>query len=103
MSTADVTGSTARRPFTGRRAHPGDLVLQGVAGLAALGAVVLVVLIVYKVVEGARLSVSTFGLGFLTTTGWDPVHSQFGSANFLFGTAVTSFGALLLATPLALG
>src|SRR5581483_6236383 len=45
----------------------------------------------------------TFGLGFLETTGWDPVHQHFGATNFLFGTAVTSFGALLLATPLALG
>jgi phosphate transport system permease protein len=103
MSTLDTTASTARRPFTGRRVHLGDLILQAVAGLAALGAVVIVVLIIYKVVEGARLSFSTFGLGFLTTTGWDPVHEQFGAANFLFGTAVTSFGALLLATPLALG
>jgi phosphate transport system permease protein len=103
MSTFDATARTARRPFTGRRAHLGDVILQGVAGLAALGAVVVVVLIIYKVVEGSRLSLSTFGLSFLTTTGWDPVHQQFGSANFLFGTVITSFGALLLATPLALG
>jgi phosphate transport system permease protein len=103
MSTFDATGSTARRPFPGRRVRPGDLTLQGVAGLAALGAAVLVGLIVYKVVDGARLSLSSFGLGFLGTSGWDPVHEHFGAANFLFGTAVTSFGALLLATPLALG
>jgi phosphate transport system permease protein len=103
MSTYDATGNTTRRPFSGRRVRAGDLILQGVAGAAALGAVVLVGLIVYKVVQGARLSFSTFGLGFLTTTGWDPVHQQFGAANFLFGTVVTSFGALLLATPLALG
>jgi phosphate transport system permease protein len=103
MSTLDTTASTARRPFTGRRVHFGDLILQLVAGLAALGSVVIVVLIIYKVIDGARLSFSTFGLGFLTSTGWDPVHQQFGAANFLFGTVVTSFGALLLATPLAIG
>jgi len=103
MSTYDATGSAARRPFSGRRARAGDLILQGVAGLAALGAVVLVGLIVYKVVQGSRLSLSTFGLGFLTSTGWDPVHSQFGAANLIYGTAITSFGALILATPLALG
>ncbi len=103
MSTFDATGSTARRPFTGRRARPGDLILQGVAGLAALGAVVLVGLIAYKVVDGARLALSTFGLGFLRHAVWDPVHSHFGAASLLFGTAVTSIGALLLATPLALG
>jgi phosphate transport system permease protein len=103
MSIYDAAGNATRRPFSGRRVRAGDLILQGVAGAAALGAVVLVGLIVYKVVQGARLSFSTLGLGFLTTTGWDPVHQQFGAANFLFGTVVTSFGALLLATPLALG
>ena len=103
MSTYEATRNATRRPFSGRRVRPGDLILQGVAGAAALGSVVLVGLIVYKVVQGARLSFSTFGLGFLTTTGWDPVHQQFGAANFLFGTVVTSFGALLLATPLAMG
>ena len=81
----------------------GDLLLQGVAGVAALGATVLVGLIAYKVVQGARLSLSTFGLGFVTHVGWDPVHLHFGAGSFLFGTAVTSFGALLLATPLAIG
>ncbi len=103
MSTYDATGNATRRPFSGRRVRPGDLILQGVAGLAALGAVVLVGLIAYKVIEGSRLAFSTFGLSFLTTTTWDPVHNQFGAANLIFGTVVTSIGALILATPLALG
>jgi phosphate transport system permease protein len=103
VSTYDATGNTTRRPFSGRRVRLGDLLLQGVAGLAALGATVLVGLIAYKLVQGARPSLSTFGLGFLGAIGWDPVHNHFGAAVFLFGTAVTSLGALLLATPLALG
>jgi phosphate transport system permease protein len=103
VSTLDATGDTARRPFSGRRVRLGDLLLQGVAGLAALGAVVLLGLIAYKVVQGSRLSLSSFGLGFLTHVGWDPVHSHFGAGSFLFGTAVTAIGALVLATPLALG
>lgn len=103
MSTHDATANTARRPFSGRRVRLGDLLLQAVAGLAALGAVVLLGLVAYKLVEGSRLSVSTFGFGFLTRSVWDPVHNHFGAASFLFGTAVTSVGALLLATPLALG
>jgi phosphate transport system permease protein len=79
MSTYDATGNATRRPFSGRRVRPGDLILQGVAGLAALSAVVLVGLIAYKVIEGSRLSLSTFGLSFLTTSGWDPVHNHFGA------------------------
>lgn len=103
MSTLDTSPDAVRRPFPGRRTRPGDLILQGVAGLAAVGAVVLVGLIAWKLVEGARLSLSTFGLGFVTHVGWDPVHLKFGAGSFLYGTAVTSVGALLLATPLALG
>lgn len=103
MSTLDTTTDVVRRPFPGRRARFGDLLLQGGAGIAALGATVLVGLIAWKLVDGARLSLSTFGLGFLTHVGWDPVHLRFGAASFLYGTAVTSAGALILATPLALG
>ena len=103
MSTLDATTDSARRPLSGRRTHFGDLLLQGIAGLAAFASLFLLGLIAYKVVDGARLSFSTFGLGFITTVGWDPVHTVFGAGSFLFGTAVTSIGALLLATPLAIG
>jgi phosphate transport system permease protein len=103
VSTLDATGNTVRRPFSGRRTRPGDVLLQSVAGAAALGAVVVLVLIAYKVVEGSRLALSTFGLGFLGQVGWDVPHNRFGAATLLFGTAVTSIGALVLATPLALG
>ena len=103
MSTFDATSETVRRPLAGRRARLGDVLLQGVAGAAAAGAVVLLGLIAYKVVEGSRLGLSTFGVGFLSHIGWDPVHNKMGAAVFLFGAAVTSLGALVLATPLALG
>jgi phosphate transport system permease protein len=103
VSTLDTTSDVTRRPFSGRRVRFGDLLLQGTAGIAAAGALVLVGLIVYKVVQGARLAFSTFGLGFVTHVGWDPVHLKFGAGSFLFGTAVTSIGALLIATPIALG
>jgi phosphate transport system permease protein len=103
MTALDTTTELARRPFPGRPVRLGDLLLQGTAAVAALGAIVLVGLIAWKVIEGARLSISTFGLGFVTHVGWDPVHLRFGAGSFLFGTAVTSIGALLVATPIALG
>jgi phosphate transport system permease protein len=71
--------------------------------VAALGATAVVGVIAYQLITGATLSLSTFGLGFITHVGWDPVHNRFGAAVFLYGTAVTSLGALLLAAPLALG
>jgi phosphate transport system permease protein len=103
VTSLDVSTDAARRPFTGRRTRLGDLLLQGAAGIAALGAIVLVGLIIWKVVSGARLAMSTFGLSFIWHVTWDPVHNQFGGASLLYGTAVTSIGALILATPIALG
>ena len=103
MSTLDTTTASARRPFPGRRARFGDVLLQGAAGVAALGASALVALIAWKLVDGARLSLSTFGLAFASHVGWDPVKLHFGAAAFLYGTVITSIGALILAVPLALG
>ena len=104
MSAADVTAST-RRAFTGRRVRFGDVLLQLVAGAAALGATVLVGLIVWKLVDGSKLALSKFGLGFVTRVAWNPVvgHEVYGAGSFLFGTIVTSFFALLIATPIAIG
>jgi phosphate transport system permease protein len=105
MSTLDTTTDVVRRPFSGRRVRLGDLLLQGTAGVAAVGALVLVGLIAWQVIEGARLSISTFGVSFVWHVVWNPVlgREAFGAGSFLFGTAVTSIGALLLATPIALG
>ncbi|MGH2933810.1 MAG: phosphate ABC transporter permease subunit PstC [Gaiellaceae bacterium] len=104
MASVDVT-QTARRPFTGRRVHLGDVILQGAAALAAAGATALVGLIVWKVVDGARPSISKFGIAFVWHTVWNPVigREAYGAGSFLFGTAITSFFALVLAAPLAIG
>jgi phosphate transport system permease protein len=81
----------------------GDWILQGVAGVAAFGSLVLVGLIIWKVIQGSRLALSTFGISFVWHVGWDPVHNQFGAGAFLFGTAITSISALVIATPIAIG
>jgi phosphate transport system permease protein len=78
----------------------GDGLLFGLCILAALLAILLIVAIVYKVTNGASASVSRFGLGFLTHSAWEPNFEIFGAAAFLFGTAVTSLAALLLAVPI---
>ena len=79
--------------------------LQGVAGTAAAGATALVALIAWKVIGGARPSIAKFGIAFIWHDVWNPVvgREAYGAASFLFGTAITSFFALLLAAPLALG
>jgi phosphate transport system permease protein len=105
VSAADITAGETRRPFPGRWGLFGEAALPLVAGGAALGAAVLVGLIVWKVVDGSRLAITHNGWAFITRVAWNPVVGRelYGAGSFLFGTVVTSFGALLLATPLAIG
>src|SRR4051794_22702762 len=80
----------------------GDRALYLITLLAAILAAVILGAITYKVFDLAGSAISSYGLGFLTTSNWDPVHEQFGAAQFIYGTAVSSFGALLIATPLSI-
>jgi len=48
-------------------------------------------------------SIAKTGFSFLTSSDWDPVQGLFGSLPFVYGTLVSSFLALLIATPFGLG
>jgi phosphate transport system permease protein len=80
----------------------GDRLLLGLTLLASLAAIAIMVAIAYKVIRGAELSFRAFGLSFLTSTAWDVNKAVFGAAPGLYGTAVTSLIALLVAGPLAI-
>ena len=43
------------------------------------------------------------GFGFVTGTKWDPAHNEYGALPFIYGTAVSSAIALVLAVPLSIG
>lgn len=85
-----------------RKDRIGDPLLRGLSGLAAAVALALLAGIAYEVVHQAGPAISAFGLGFVTTNDWNPVTGSFGAAPFLYGTAVTSGIALLLAAPLSI-
>ena len=101
MSALDATAPR----LSGRRYRPGDVSLQTVAAAAAAAACVLVGLIVWKVIDGSLPSIRAYGLPFVWHVAWNPVlgHELYGAGSFLFGTAITSLVALLLAAPLAIG
>lgn len=58
--------------------------------------------IAYQLITGASQAMSRFGLGFLAHSEWKPNFNVFGAASLLYGTAVTSAGALLLAVPIGI-
>jgi phosphate transport system permease protein len=101
-----VEAGTFSRPLLRARRKPtdrvGDPLLRGLSGLAAALAVVLIVGICFEVFRQAAPAISKFGLSFITTNEWNPVTDEFGAASFLYGTAVSSFVALLLAAPLSI-
>jgi phosphate transport system permease protein len=102
--TAPAATPPARHALGGRRFGDrfGDRLLYVLTGGAALGAVVLVVLIAYELVRHGWLAIRTFGLGFVVSQAWDPVKEKFGALDFIYGTALTSFVAVLIAAPLAI-
>jgi phosphate transport system permease protein len=80
----------------------GDGLLYGVCALAALLSIAVLVGLAYQIVNGASPAISKFGLGFVTSTEWQPTFGVFGAGTVLFGTAVSSFFALLLGAPIAI-
>lgn len=81
----------------------GDRLFDLVILLLASCVLVITVLAAFELFRGGDLALRKYGLGFLTGTTWDPVHQEFGALPFIVGTLATSFGALLLAVPLAVG
>jgi phosphate transport system permease protein len=92
-----------------RQPHPpspifniGDRIFSGLtAGLAAL-ILVIVAAMVATLVWQSRDTLGRFGLSFLYTSTWDPIHNHFGAAPAILGTVYTSLLALLLAAPVGI-
>lgn len=96
-----------REAFTLRRRPASEkLVDTGFRNLTiAMASLVAVILlgIILTIVMGAREAMATFGLGFLTTSAWDPVNESYGALVAIYGTLVTALLSLLIAVPLGVG
>src|SRR5436190_244024 len=101
MGTVEMTQQLAG---SGRRVRDwlGDRILLVVTATASVVAVGAMILIAWRVLRGAYLAYSTFGLSFVWGEVWDTNKNIFGAAPGLYGTAVTSLIALVIATPLAI-
>ncbi|MEY3768394.1 MAG: phosphate transporter permease subunit PstC [Cyanobacteriota bacterium] len=72
------------------------VLLASVVGLVLVG-------ILFTVLGGSTEAIGRFGLGFLTTSNWDPIAEQYGAFTAIYGTVVSSLLALLIAVPLGVG
>jgi phosphate transport system permease protein len=106
MATATPTVRAARGaqvgPLRRRLDRFADRALYGVCLLAALTAGATIILVGYQIVHGASPAISKFGFAFVYETVWQPNFGVFGAGSLLYGTAVTSFFALLVGGPIAI-
>jgi phosphate transport system permease protein len=80
----------------------GDVALRTITLAASIAGVVLLGGILWKVLDLAWPAIQEYGLAFITGDTWDPVRQVFGALPFIYGTAITSLIALVIATPLAI-
>ncbi|HEX3846611.1 MAG TPA: phosphate ABC transporter permease subunit PstC [Steroidobacteraceae bacterium] len=84
-----------------------QLVYERIFRSATLSAAVLVLLILggvaVSLIYGAWPALRHFGFGFVTREIWNPVTDQYGALGPIYGTAVTSAIAMLLAVPTGFG
>ena len=89
-----------------KRARSGpwaDLVFGWLAKGAAFVTLGMLVAILASLTISAWPAIHKYGLGFLTSTTWDPVKEEFGGLVMIYGTLATSFIALLIAVPVSFG
>jgi len=102
MEAASKTASF-RSPLKQERKRFGDdffkYFTMGIASLV----LVIIVLVVYQLVTSSSLSIAKFGLGFITSSTWDPVAETFGALPMIWGTVISSMLGLVIALPLSLG
>jgi phosphate transport system permease protein len=89
--------------MSGTSSSRNDLNFRLGTGLVAFLLVLVVVAIGVELLRQSQLSIQKFGLSFWINDVWDPVSGEFGARPFIWGTLYSSFLALALATPIALG
>lgn len=67
--------------------------------LLVIGLLLFIIFILFK---AAWPSITQNGLSFILKKEWNPVEDQFGALPFIFGTLITSFIAVLIATPVSI-
>ena len=85
------------------RSSLGDQLFSWAAQGAAWLTLALLFGILVSLVIGAWPAITKYGLGFLTSTTWDPVKEEYGGLVMIYGTLATSFIALLIAVPVSFG
>jgi len=102
-----VSQATVTTPAAAKRrrsaANWGDLIFAGLTRTAAVFILLLLGSIIVMLAVGGWPAFQTFGIGFITSTSWNPVTDIYGAGVSVYGTLVTSVLAMILAVPVSFG
>ena len=100
------SGQLMTNPPPSKQARSGPMA-DRIFGWVAKGAAIFTLLILISILASLTVSawpaIDRFGLGFLTSTTWDPVKEEFGGLVMIYGTIMTSLIALVIAVPVSFG
>jgi phosphate transport system permease protein len=99
-----AAGTGSRLDLAGGAGGPlGDRVFRSTAITFAATIAVLIAAILLVLLLTSREALAKEGLRFITGQVWNPNEGIFGALPYIYGTVFTSFLALLMATPIAVG
>jgi phosphate transport system permease protein len=99
-SSSAVVPRSSRVP---KRRFGGDELAYGFTLIFALSILAVTIVLVWQLWMHSSPAREKFGLGFITSTMWNPVTDQYGALPFIYGTIITSFVGLLISVPLGVG
>jgi phosphate transport system permease protein len=113
LAHGDSPGASAKHPSramtqppSNQKARSGPMA-DRIFGWAAKGAALLTLALLFAILMSLTISawpaIAKYGLGFLTSTKWDPVQEEFGGLVMIYGTIATSIIALIIAVPVSFG
>jgi phosphate transport system permease protein len=103
MSPAAIPSEPPDRASRFRAFRRGDRIFGAATLFAALLVLALLGGVMVSLAIGAWPALSAIGPAFFFTESWNPVTEKFGALAPIYGTLVTSFIAMLIAIPVALG
>ncbi len=99
-----ATRTASPPPVKSTRSGPlADRLFGWAAKGAALLTLALLIGILLSLIAGAWPAITKYGLGFLTSSVWDPVQDEYGGLVMIYGTLMTSLIALVIAVPVSFG
>lgn len=102
--TSDIQKSQLGSPSRSlQAAQTIDRVFRWMTAAFAVAIAVVLLWIIFQLFSIAYPAIAKFGLGFLTSSQWNPVEDSYGALPQIYGTIVSSLIALALAIPLGLG